>query len=509
MRRALVQRAGLAALALLGGGCASNPLLDEAPGRTDERAACRDLFAGLDAAAARHDVRDTQAARIEGFPYLRVSRFLVSFADEVDGGARFDAWVDRLMALDRAGRRVELANLPAEARAPLARAQRRRFPDEPDLAAAVVHCGPVLRRADLADPAGRERLRRAAEVADEYVTWQRVIGAYYLTAVPFLWGVGDWHEESREVHARGPEGPPLEGRLVRYRPRERTAPEADEVARILRRAARNPLDIPEPGREQRARLLAAFAPILEVDTATVDDHVGAPFWPPGGDRPGVETSRPVAYRYVSHTRFDGEVLLQLGYVFWFPARPRTSAFDLLGGHIDGLVWRVTLAPDGRPLLYDSMHNCGCFHTFYPTERLAPRPTDFYEESPLIPAEALDRNTQHPAVLRLAHRTHYLQYVAREPRPEGAERRYAERPYAVLRSLPGPQDGRRSLFRPDGIVPGTARRERLLFWPMGVPHPGAMRQRGHHATAFVGRRHFDDPFLIERLFAPPGEASPGP
>jgi hypothetical protein len=27
----------------------------------------------------------------------------------------------------------------------------------------------------------------------------------------------------------------------------------------------------------------------------------------------------------------------------------------------------------------------------------------------------------------------------------------------------------------------------------------MRQWGHHATAFVGRRHFDDVDLIERRF----------
>ncbi len=53
---------------------------------------------------------------------------------------------------------------------------------------------------------------------------------------------------------------------------------------------------------------------------------------------------------------------------------------------------------------------------------------------------------------------------------------------------------------DGIVPGSERGERWLFWPMGVPEPGAMRQWGRHATAFVGRRHFDDPWLFERYFA---------
>jgi hypothetical protein len=34
--------------------------------------------------------------------------------------------------------------------------------------------------------------------------------------------------------------------------------------------------------------------------------------------------------------------------------------------------------------------------------------------------------------------------------------------------------------------------------MGIPSPGAMRQRGLHATAFAGRRHFDDPDLLDTL-----------
>jgi hypothetical protein len=35
--------------------------------------------------------------------------------------------------------------------------------------------------------------------------------------------------------------------------------------------------------------------------------------------------------------------------------------------------------------------------------------------------------------------------------------------------------------------------------MGVREPGAMRQWGRHATAFVGRRHFDDHDLFARYF----------
>jgi len=35
--------------------------------------------------------------------------------------------------------------------------------------------------------------------------------------------------------------------------------------------------------------------------------------------------------------------------------------------------------------------------------------------------------------------------------------------------------------------------------MGIPSAGAMRQWGRHATAFVGRRHFDGADLLEKRF----------
>jgi hypothetical protein len=57
----------------------------------------------------------------------------------------------------------------------------------------------------------------------------------------------------------------------------------------------------------------------------------------------------------------------------------------------------------------------------------------------------------------------------------------------------------TLISPDGLNPGTERLERLLFWPMGILSAGAMRQWGRHATAFVGRRHFDDADLFEKRF----------
>jgi hypothetical protein len=104
-------------LALGAAGCAT---LDEpfrshldAPGA--EVRQCADWYRALDREVANAGVRDAQDARIPGFPYLRVSRLLASFRDDLAGDeGALRAWTDRLLGLDVAARRHELANLPQE-----------------------------------------------------------------------------------------------------------------------------------------------------------------------------------------------------------------------------------------------------------------------------------------------------------------------------------------------------------------------------------------------------------
>ncbi len=91
----------------------------------------------------------------------------------------------------------------------------------------------------------------------------------------------------------------------------------------------------------------------------------------------------------------------------------------------------------------------------------------------------------------------MERVFRDPAADGG--RYEFRAYDALRSLLAPRGGTRSVFGPDGLIVGTDRPESWLFWPMGIANAGAMRQWGRHATAFVGRRHFDDADLLERRF----------
>jgi hypothetical protein len=77
--------------------------------------------------------------------------------------------------------------------------------------------------------------------------------------------------------------------------------------------------------------------------------------------------------------------------------------------------------------------------------------------------------------------------------------FSLRGYDQLRSLPYPKGARKSMFAQNSIVPGTGRLERFILWPTGVLSPGGMRQFGRHAVAFVGKRHFDDPFYMDEMF----------
>jgi hypothetical protein len=109
-----------------------------------------------------------------------------------------------------------------------------------------------------------------------------------------------------------------------------------------------------------------------------------------------------------------------------------------------------------------------------------------------------REGERPLV-SIATATHFIERVGAVSGPDSLVR-YSLRRYDELRSLSRVDGGRRSVFGPEGIVAGSERGERFLYWPMGIASAGAMRQWGRHATAFVGRRHFDDADLIEKRFA---------
>jgi hypothetical protein len=271
------------------------------------------------------------------------------------------------------------------------------------------------------------------------------------------------------------------------------------VTAALERASANPLGIPDPRGADLEALFRTYAPRFAVRSAGDADIPGEPGWLAGG-APQVVSRLPVVYRRVSHARYGDRALLQLNYAVWFPERPKGVGSDLLAGRLDAVVWRVTLAPDGAPWIFDTMHACGCYHLFFPTARALARPQpESLDETAFAPQVLARIGAGDRLTVMIESGTHYVQRIVAGAGTVSGAAEYRFEEDDALRSLPVPGGGRRSLYRPDGIVPGTERGERWLFWPMGVPEPGAMRQWGRHATAFVGRRHFDDARLMERYY----------
>lgn len=444
-------------------------------------AECRTHFMSLDADTAADGIRDAGAWRIPGFPYLRSNRFLSSFTGGLDS-ARFDAWVEHLRQYGLQSRETELRNLGSD--------------DVSSELRQLDRCGAAWAQKDLADPLRRLELRQRAPVPDDYSMLQRAVGLYPLT-VPFVkLGVARYQSKVRADFALPLAALESPGELVRWQAAPAATASPSEIALWLSRPEPDALGIPALSDEQWWRMAATYAPTFWLENGGTYDQPGRIGLANG--TAALDAAEPVTYFHRSYTRFGGQVLPQLAYVMWFSERPKQGWLDFYSGKLDGLVWRVTLDHDGTPLFYDTIHPCGCFHQVFPAKPLQKRPADdFWQEDVQMPQVA----PTGPVAIRVHSADHYVRRIVPVAEATGESRQYQLRDYRELLSL---ADGerRRSLFCADGIVCGTERGERFWLWITGVNSPGAMRQQGRHATAFVGRRHFDDADLFERLFVAP-------
>ncbi len=445
---------------------------------------CRARYLALDETTRDHKVRDASVHAIPGFPYLRSNRFLASFRNEASDGPQFTAWIERLRQLDLEARETELRNLGQSAPLSLWRE--------------LALCGKDWAARDLADPQRRALLRERATVPDDYSLARRVLGFYPIAAPIIRYSINGYQDEVREDYARPLATLDAPGPLVLWQAAQTNKVAPAQAARWLA-ANPDPLGIPQLSDTQWRQLAASHAPSWWLETGGDFDRPGAPVLRDG--EPALNLYRPVTYFLPSFTRFGGKVLAQLVYVVWFPERPKDGLVDSYSGTLDGLLWRVTLDSDGQPLMYDTIHPCGCYHYFFSAKPLPLRPQDgFWQEPVLFPQQPAPAQ---PFAVRIQSRTHYVRRLAPLDQAVAAEtRRYALADYRELLSLPTGAGATRSLFNEDGLACGTERFERFWLWPAGVVSAGAMRQWGRHATSFVGRRHFDDADLLEKLFVAP-------
>lgn len=119
---------------------------------------CAELFSETEQAIVAEGVIDSQDARIAGYPYLRVNRFLSDYRNEVSGPA-LESWINRLQELAMNGWQVELMNLPADARQRLQNRVNTTHPSDTSLIKALHTCGDIMRNKDLDDTAEQNTFR--------------------------------------------------------------------------------------------------------------------------------------------------------------------------------------------------------------------------------------------------------------------------------------------------------------------------------------------------------------
>jgi hypothetical protein len=479
-------------LALLAGlgGCASSPPSVDAADSSPDVVECRALLAAELALLAEQDLGVSDSRRIEGFPGFRIDRFLASFRESLynlpPAHPRLQAWLARARALDAAARQVESPRLAA---LPAARQQN----IEPQTTA---HCAEIVADADGRSPQRLRQLLARADIASEYSWLRRILGGYVPVA-SVLMSRGAAREQERLLAAFTA---PMPEAVAAWAPADAPAPgHSRTVAPDWASLPRDALGIPELTTAAGQWLLRHHAPVLLTSSTAPSDVPGAVVAAAEGDF-HIDVQQPVVYTRIDHARLGEDVLLQLSYLYWFSERPATGRLDLVAGHLDGFIWRVTLDQDGTPLLHESIHACGCWHLAFPGERLQAREAaPGLEDRITIPGPAPTGPGR--MVLQLAAGTHQLQRVSREGAgavPAGLKRHELKlEPENALQALTDPHG--RPFHAAEGIVLSSQRPERWLLWPSGIRSPGAQRSWSRHATAFVGERHFDDPRLIERYF----------
>lgn len=470
-------------------GCSVLPTRYELPaaGELD----CGTSLAALDADIDRYTHFDPALRRIPGQPLLRSNRFVASFASPDLQGEALQNWLQQMNALAREGYRTEFQRLPDDVK----KQWQHRLAAQ-DVSGMLAQCSEVFLSKPDVDIA---LLSEQAQPLSNYSNAQRFWGVYPLTKRLAASSIEKYRTEMTDRVTHG----------KRQRFQQSTFYRVDSAS-------------PLGESPEIAALLRQHAPDLQVEKKSVADQLGAPVW---RDEMSIElnTAAPHAYSYVTHIRYKQQVLMQLNYVFWFAARPKTSSFDLYGGDLDALVWRVTLNSQGKPVLYDSIHACGCYHLLFLPQGTAIDIRKIEGEKPLSfmlppPHVASSTSNNYTTVrLKIDSGSHYLidatltnenaNTSANDNTIAGAMDhadnqstefdRYTLQPYQQLLMLPTPV-GHRSLFGEDGIIAQSSRLERFVLWPLGVPNAGAMRQAGTHAIAFIGERHFDDPWLLDQL-----------
>ena len=440
-------------------------------------------------------LEDPASHRIPEVPWLRTNRTLAAKAkqllsrqsehpvsESLSINDKWQQWLSVAAEFAISRQRLEWGRL-----SPTGRQQLLAVSQQSNLLSTLRFCRSTLETQWLAEPGAIVQIRRLTNVPDHYSSIKRFFGIYPITQWATRILLPGLKREFLNYFSKGPEQHSANGEWQYF-----------SSKRQLSKAA-------QTGESELTQLdyfniILDNAPIWRIDVASSDDIPGS-IQNSARHKPAVG-GQYSEYQYLSETWFDGKWRLQANYVLWFPRRTSKGLVDLLAGEIDSVVWRVTLDEESQPMVFDSIHSCGCYHLVIPTPNYQQRSSSKnWPEPPLVmPTLKKDRSRKN-LQLTIASGNHYLLGVGNGSISDNTQPLTA-RPYNEL--LQQTVDGQvtlTSIFNTHGLVAGSQRPERWLLWPMGIRSAGAMRQAGTQAIAFVGRRHFDDSNLLDQILEP--------
>jgi len=506
----------LAAVAALAGACASGATRPPDYAAHDE----------LQAFVAVHGATDARFEPVRDRPWMMVDLALRyhsrNYPETAAGAARrafVDAFVVQAAARGRAAMGLALERIaPAE----LARHAAAHGLDTVDPRAAIL-------AGYEGESAGRLTAERAAiatltEPAAVDYYWQALLEAIE----PSIMSRG---RVLRRL-ATAPAVPLVAGWIAYHNWHDYRGPIAPEFAASAAFAPRR-IGFDDAGTAHDRELLARHAPLI------VQEHGRHAGYPAEFDQfgtvalvgddsagldPVVDSAKPALYAFLDTKTIQDRSTRQLVYVLWYPQHPALSKFDPEAGPLDGWTVRVTLDQHERPLVVESVSNCGCYYKIFPSDTLealsaaawpAPLPSKtFHLEQHLTDSfDAVVPETVHGLaeprrrIVLYFSAGHHQLVTVRSLDAAGvaalAPRAYTLRAYDELERLPV-ADHRASLFGEDGLVRKADRRECALLTPSGLYHAGHPRQRETQMIYF-DEADFDDPALLERYLRLPPDA----
>jgi len=291
-----------------------------------------------------------------------------------------------------------------------------------------------------------------------------------------------------------------------------------------------------------SELLAFYAPVYVQQYKSASekgyayehevDLFGTPFLerlPNGKLQTRIDPDQPTVYGIIDRRQIGERNHVQLTYTIWYRRHPRTKRFDIEPGLIDSGVVRITLDDANRPLIYETVLACGCYHKVFVETRLEdacresfgpPEDGKEYSISKPIPfrfdfevAGLVDTPEDAPAapVIFISSGDHkvlglHSSATLNRPQRDGAVASYRLADYRELEALQVVQEGRtQSMFNSanDQQVLGAQRMERFIFAAFGTDDAGHPRRNEQILLHFDQSKWIDPNLFFKYLRLPPG------